>query len=62
MQDAPLPWSITLRTTKPSASATIVAQGDGQRIGCRVTVDDEVKAENTSSGVNAQTYCLVKSA
>ncbi len=26
VDDAPLPWSITLRTTKPSASATIIAQ------------------------------------
>jgi hypothetical protein len=62
VENAPLPWSITLKTTKPSASATIIAQGDGQRIGCRVMVDDEVKAENTSTGVRAQTYCLVKSA
>ena len=27
VDDAPLPWSITLKTTKPSASATIIAQG-----------------------------------
>jgi hypothetical protein len=60
--NAPLPWSITLTTTAPSAAANIVAQGDGNRIGCRVTVNDEVKAENTSDGVKAQTFCLVKSA
>ena len=42
--NAPLPWSITLTTTAPSASANIVAQGDGDSIGCRVTVNDEVKA------------------
>ncbi len=62
VENAALPWSITLTTTKPSAAATIIAQGDGDSIGCRVTVDDEVKAENTATGVNAQTYCLVKSA
>jgi len=60
--NAPLPWSITLTTTAPSASANIVAQGDGDSIGCRVTVNDEVKAEKTSVGVKAQTFCLVKSA
>jgi hypothetical protein len=60
--NAPLPWSITLTTTAPSASANIVAQGDGNSIGCRITVNDEVKDEKTSDGVKAQTFCLVKSA
>jgi len=62
VDDARLPWSITLRTTKPSASATIIAQGDGDQISCRVLVDDKVRDEQTASGVNAQTSCLVKSA
>jgi hypothetical protein len=62
VDDAALPWSITLKTTKPSASATIIAQGDGDSISCRVIVDDKVRDEQTSSGVNAQTSCLVKSA
>jgi hypothetical protein len=62
VDDAPLPWSITLKTTKPAASATIIAQGDGASISCRVLVDDEVREEQTSTGVNAQTSCLVKSA
>jgi len=43
--------SITLKTTKPSASATIIAQGDGDQIGCRVSVDDEVRDERSSTGV-----------
>jgi hypothetical protein len=62
VDDASLPWTITLRTTKPSASATIIAQGDGDSIGCRVVVDDEVRDEQSSTGVNAQVSCLVKSA
>jgi hypothetical protein len=62
VDDASLPWSIVLKTTKPSASATIIAQGDGDRISCRVIVDDKVRDEQTSTGVNAQTSCLVKSA
>lgn len=58
----PLPWSLTLQTTAPSAAPNIVAQGDGSSITCRITVDDEVKDERTSDGLNAQTFCFVKSA
>lgn len=57
-----LPWSLTLSTTSPSASPNIIAQGDGHSISCRVTVDDVVKDERTATGVNAETFCLVKSA
>ncbi|HET9565102.1 MAG TPA: MmpS family transport accessory protein, partial [Mycobacterium sp.] len=58
---AALPWMLTLSTTAPSVFPNIVAQGDGSTIGCRITVDDEVKNENFSTGVHAQTFCLVKS-
>lgn len=57
-----LPWSLTLSTTAPGVMPNIVAQGDGDTISCRITVDDEVKDENSTSGVNAQTFCLVKNA
>lgn len=57
-----LPWSLTLSTTEPSAAPNLVAQGDGSTITCRVYVDDELKDERTSSGVNAQTFCFVKNA
>jgi hypothetical protein len=60
--DVPLPWSLTLTTTAPAASPNIVAQGDGDTISCRITVDGVVKNENRSDGLNAQTFCLVKSA
>ncbi len=59
---AALPWSLTLSTTAPSVFPNIVAQGDGDTISCRITVDDELKDQRTSDGVNAQTFCLVKSA
>jgi hypothetical protein len=61
-ENAPLPWSLTLTTTAPAASPNIVAQGDGDTITCRITVDGVVKDERTSDGLNAQTFCLVKSA
>ncbi|MDV3125898.1 MmpS family protein [Mycobacterium sp. 21AC1] len=57
-----LPWTLTLTTTAPSVAPNVIAQTDGQAISCRITVDDEVKDERTATGVNAQTFCLVKSA
>ncbi|GFG65324.1 membrane protein [Mycobacterium kubicae] len=59
---ASLPWSLTLSTTAPSVFPNISAQSDGNSLGCRITVDDEVKAENLTNGVHALTFCLVKSA
>jgi hypothetical protein len=59
---APLPWSYTISTTLPAVSANIMVQGDSDRIRCRITVDGVVRHEQTANGVNAQTFCLVKSA
>ena len=59
---APLPWSYTISTTLPAVSANIMAQGDGDQIRCRITVDGVVREEQTVDGLNAQTFCLVKSA
>jgi hypothetical protein len=61
-ENTSLPWSLTLTTTAPAASPNIIAQSDGSSITCRITVDDVVKDERTVDGVNAQTFCLVKSA
>ncbi len=63
--DATLPWELTLSTTAPSAVANVVAQGtqgNSTSIGCRIIIDGEVKDEKISTGVNSQTFCLVKSA
>jgi hypothetical protein len=57
-----LPWTLRLETTIPSVQPNLLVQGDGQSIGCRVTVDDVVKDERTAEGVKAATYCLVKAA
>ncbi|MDV3128488.1 MmpS family protein [Mycobacterium sp. 21AC1] len=57
-----LPWTLRLESTAPSVFPNIVAQGNGDTISCRISVDDELKDERTSNGVNAQTFCLVKSA
>ena len=60
--NVPLPWSVTLSTTLPSVSASLMARTDGDQIGCRVTVNGTVREEQSADGVQAQTYCLVKSA
>ena len=60
--EAALPWTTTISTTLPAVSANIMAQSDGDQIGCRITVDGTVRQEKSTDGVNAQTFCLVKSA
>ncbi|AKN18313.1 hypothetical protein MHAE_12051 [Mycobacterium haemophilum DSM 44634] len=62
VSDAPLPWTLSVTTTLPSVSVNVVAQGDSDQIGCRIIVNDVVKDERSTSGVNAQTFCIVKSA
>jgi Mycobacterium membrane protein len=57
-----LPWTLTIRTTVPAVMANLVAQGNSENIGCRITVNGVVKDEQKSSGHHAQTSCLVKAA
>jgi hypothetical protein len=58
---APLPWSYDVTTTQPAVFANVVAQGDSDSLGCRITIDGEVKDERTVNTLNAYTYCLEKS-
>lgn len=57
-----LPWTFTVATTAPSVLASVVAQGNSDAIGCRITVDGHVESENVSAGHHAQTSCLAKAA
>lgn len=57
-----LPWSHTMTTTSPSVIGNLVAQGDGDQIGCRITVNGAVKDEQLATGHHAQVFCLVKGA
>jgi hypothetical protein len=61
VDDTTLPWSYTITTTDPAVFANLVAQGDGDSIGCRITVNGVVKDERSVNNVNAYTYCLDKS-
>lgn len=62
VDSAPLPWTLVLSTTAPSVFPNISAQSDGDVLGCRITIDNEVKDEKITKGVHALTFCLVKSA
>jgi len=57
-----LPWTYTITTTVPAVIANLVAQGNSDTIGCRITVNGEIKDERSSDGHHAQTSCLVKAA
>jgi hypothetical protein len=59
---AHLPWTLKFAITAATATGSIVAQGDSASIGCRITVDDEVKAEKITHEVSAFTFCLLKAA
>jgi hypothetical protein len=60
--DVTLPWSLSATTTQPAVSVNVVAQGDSDEIGCRIIVNGVVKDERSATGLNAQTFCLVKAA
>lgn len=57
-----LPWSYQVTTTLPSMFANLVVQGDGDTIGCRITVNGEVREDQSATGRGAQAFCLVKAA
>ncbi|WP_434548006.1 MmpS family transport accessory protein [Mycobacterium intracellulare] len=61
VKDAPLPWSFTITTTEPAVIGNVVAQGNGDTLGCRITVNGEVKDQRTVHKVDAYTFCLDKS-
>lgn len=61
VHDATLPWSHTITTTQPAVFANVVAQGNSDVIGCRITVNGVVKDERTVNKVHAYTFCLDKS-
>jgi hypothetical protein len=62
LKQVPLPWSLTLTTTAPATFPILLAQGNTGTIGCRITVDGQVKDEKSADGVDAFTFCVVKSA
>jgi hypothetical protein len=61
VDDVTLPWTYDTTTTQPAVFVNVVAQGNSDSIGCRITIDDVVKDERQVNTLNAYTYCLDKS-
>ena len=59
---AALPWSFEIVTTLTSVIANVIAQGNTDSIGCRITVNGVVRDQESAESYHAQTSCLVKSA
>ncbi|MCP2625255.1 MmpS family protein [Mycolicibacterium smegmatis] len=59
--NVPLPWTYDTTTTQPGVFVNVQAQGDRSSIGCRITIDDDVKDERWVNTVDAYTFCLEKS-
>ncbi len=61
LKNVPLPWNYTVTTVLPAVMANMVVQGNSGEIGCRIRIDNRLLDERRSAGLNAQTFCLVKS-
>ena len=61
VDSAALPWSYEDSTTTPAVITNVMAQGDGDSLGCRIIIDGEVKAERLTTTPKAYTFCLDRS-
>ncbi|GFG64031.1 putative membrane protein, MmpS family [Mycobacterium kubicae] len=57
-----LPWTHIESTVLTTATADITAQVAGGSIGCRITVDGQVRSEHSATGEHAGVWCQVLSA
>lgn len=57
-----LPWTRTEIITTPVGTGDVTAQTDGGYIGCRISVNGEVRSEHTARGEHAGVFCQVLSA
>lgn len=56
-----LPWKYDVTTTDPAVFVNVMAQGNSDSLGCRITIDGVVKDERVVNAMNAYAYCLDKS-
>ena len=59
---ASLPWSHSETTMASSASLSLVAQVDGDSVGCRILVNGQVRDEQSVSHESAAVACTVTAA
>ncbi|MDD4865919.1 MAG: MmpS family transport accessory protein [Mycobacterium sp.] len=57
-----LPWSVSAATMSPAASLSLVAQVDGDSLGCRIRVNGEVRDERVVTHPGAAVACTVPAA
>ncbi|MCV7223783.1 MmpS family transport accessory protein [Mycolicibacterium elephantis] len=63
LTDVPLPWSLEFPITTAAGVGSIAANGDSERLGCRILVDNVVKSENIKHhAVSTFTSCMLKAA
>lgn len=63
LQGVALPWSLEFPITATAGVGSVAAQGDSETLGCRITVDGEVKSEKVATHeVSTFTSCLLKAA
>ena len=62
-EDVTLPWSLEFPISAAAGIGSIAAQAASDTIGCRISIDGVVKAENTTTHeVSSFTSCLLKGA
>lgn len=59
VENVPLPWSLEFPLGNTTAVGSVMAQGTGDSIGCRILVDNAVRAEKTKEAFRAFTSCSV---
>jgi Mycobacterium membrane protein len=57
-----LPWSHSMTTMSPSVTLSLVTQVDGSSLGCRITVNGEVRDEQSVAHDGAAVACTVTAA
>ncbi|ALR10436.1 membrane protein [Mycobacteroides saopaulense] len=57
-----LPWSVSETTMSSAASLSLVAQVDGDSLGCRIRVNGEVRDEQVVDHASAAVACTVTAA
>jgi hypothetical protein len=57
-----LPWSVSETTMASSASLSLVAEVQGNLVGCRISVDGQVRDEQSVSHEGAAVACTVTAA
>jgi hypothetical protein len=60
VEEVHLPWSVEFASSEATALAGVAAQGNSDRLGCRILVDGVVKAEKVQQEASAFVSCKLK--